>query len=741
MPKCACFLAFLAVCIAAPSAPWQSASMGPATYWQDNACTELPLDAGAGVRWCVGSVAVSPTSGLQLHVTWTGYGLSGKMLEKGSDSESRGMYLVDNLGNRYDHIETRGAAREGGHLDQHNPVLEGLFVFPSPQPEAQVFTFHDRDQGLSISGITLSADARTDPLTSVSVLGHITRSDTIHLEFGWTGLGSEAKEQYMLTRAGDAFRAEGIRDGFSEIAIPRADIDLDTVDTFLALLMDSPLLPREYVPSITRTDDYPAITIELGSGSEKVTFFTRSQGIRHVPWGAEATGTTYVIPDGTPARALEILDPFLGRDLATRARGHLEPRIGRDRATELWTKLEKELGAGEAYKIVYGLKSELGGERDDELLKSLDEYVERRARLRVRPSSSEVLSSGSGDTELVAAARGGDLETVRALLARGIDPNETSPLDGDTPLLAAAPKGQSEVIRALISAGADANLRSSGGDTALGRALAGNHVETASLLLEAGAEPDVKGRDGATALMLASRLGHAKLVERLLQAGANPNARNLRGDGPLGIAAAQNLPGIVRLLLQEGANPNATDNQGTSALMRTSDPGVARSLSRAGARVDATDWAGFTPLMLLASGETVPPGFNGNERRRGRPWDPTGTIQVLLDRGARVDARDAGRRTALILANIDSRKSDVRPDVLRLLLDFGADLDARDGDGWNALLYAVSHGDVESVRVLLEGGADVNVRTNPGSASALDIAVKNSQGEVVKLLLRAGARR
>ena len=78
------------------------------------------------------------------------------MLDKGSDTGNKKMFLVDNLGNRYDHIETRGAAADGGRLSADNPVLRGVFVFPAPRLGASSFTFHDNDQNIIITGITSS---------------------------------------------------------------------------------------------------------------------------------------------------------------------------------------------------------------------------------------------------------------------------------------------------------------------------------------------------------------------------------------------------------------------------------------------------------------------------------------------------------------------------------------------------------------------------------------------------------
>lgn len=70
------------------------------------------------------------------------------------------MYLIDNLGNRYDHIATNGAANLGSNVFQGPPTpVTGTFVFSAPLPGAAVFSFYDDDQQVVISDIRLIAPA------------------------------------------------------------------------------------------------------------------------------------------------------------------------------------------------------------------------------------------------------------------------------------------------------------------------------------------------------------------------------------------------------------------------------------------------------------------------------------------------------------------------------------------------------------------------------------------------------
>ena len=179
------------------------------------------------------------------------------------------------------------------------------------------------------------------------------------------------------------------------------------------------------------------------------------------------------------------------------------------------------------------------------------------------------------------------LELVRALLARGADPNaraEKPPrrigfggrrdAEGATPFFLAAMAGDSDLMRVLIEHGADPRLPNARNMTPLmvaagvGRRLAESSVTPARALAATQAVWDLGGVDvnaasdtGDTALHGAGNIGSAALVQFLVDRGAAVHVENRRGRTPLSQAAGTPAEALLRELAAEAG----TAEQGPSA--------------------------------------------------------------------------------------------------------------------------------------------------------------------------------
>lgn len=640
------------------SASAQEAGSGPVTYWQENRCRESPLGEGASLRWCVESVVVAVDGSLELHLSWTSSGLSGKRLFKGSDSDNHRMYLVDDLGKRSDHIDTRGAARDGGRLDGDHPVLRGAFVFPPPQKGATSFTFHDDDQRAFIPAITLAPESRTAPAASASVLARLMQSETLRIHARFRGASDETHERYLLRRTHGGFRLEsGPEEVDPELVIPSPIMEL-----FLRTLSESPLLERSYEPAPVVSQDYPATTLDLRTHTEEVIFFSRPQGDRYAPWRAESAGKVYVVPDDAPLRSLEILDPFLERDPQSRALRLLTPHVGEERAAELWERVDRPLGAEEALGVVRRLKDLLARDvEENEIWHALDEYVAKVSA----PEPSSIATAPAGPSrvsegELFEAARNGDAEAVRRLVSSGAAPDARG-RDGKTALMLAAETGRTGVVQVLLESGANLNGQTLRGNTALGLAARNHHLETVRLLLQAGADPKLKDAHGTTPLM---ETVDAAVARALIRGGAEVNAADDKGLTPM-----------MRLIAAESSVSTSRTRADTL-----------QSLLTAGANVRARDREGRTALIWAVKG--TPSSSSHPE-----------LVALLIEAGAELDARDREGGTPLVYAAV---RGDTKS--ARLLIDAGADVNARMGN-LSALDIALRYGRSEIVTLLVRAGA------------------------------------
>ncbi|KAM8723153.1 ankyrin repeat and SOCS box protein 16 isoform 1-T2 [Acanthopagrus schlegelii] len=111
----------------------------------------------------------------------------------------------------------------------------------------------------------------------------------------------------------------------------------------------------------------------------------------------------------------------------------------------------------------------------------------------------------------------------------------------------------------------------------------------------------------------------------------------------------------------------------------------------------------------------------------------TGCVEELLFRGAEVNA-DPGGNTALHDACVGGHAV-----CVRLLLSHGADPDLLAADGSAALHLCTSAQSLQCAELLLDGGAEVNVRTRESRITPLHVAARRGLEEHVELLLGHGA--
>ena len=95
-----------------------------------------------------------PDGRLRFDFTWTANLVPDAEVLIHSALGNKSMYLLDELGNRYDFLQVGGdAARDIRLIDQQS--ARGWFLFPAPFPGATTFIFKDDDNGIQTLPIIL----------------------------------------------------------------------------------------------------------------------------------------------------------------------------------------------------------------------------------------------------------------------------------------------------------------------------------------------------------------------------------------------------------------------------------------------------------------------------------------------------------------------------------------------------------------------------------------------------------
>ena len=319
--------------------------------------------------------------------------------------------------------------------------------------------------------------------------------------------------------------------------------------------------------------------------------------------------------------------------------------------------------------------------------------------------------------------------------------------------------GDQAALRRLVQQKADVNAAQVDGATALHWAVYRDDVAAARLLLNAGASVDVQNREGITPLYMAAAYGHPAMIEMFLKAGANATQLGPHGETLIMLSAHSGNPDAIRLLLEAGADVNAKEPlRGTTALMWAAEqkhPAAVKALLAAGADFAAKSGAAGLPRNYMSQRVNVANVETAMNRWReavknNRTYEQQlafeeangKKVQRLTPDFAKEDlatiAKFAVQAAAQFGAGIDQILEFITPQLEsngRNVEEFNkvfreqqaeaqaaagdtdvivAGLVGKGGGGLTAMTFAAREGDLESTKLLVAAGADINQATEYG---------------------------
>ena len=434
-----------------------------------------------------------------------------------------------------------------------------------------------------------------------------------------------------LIAAGANVRAAN-REGVTPLSMACLDGDLPIIDRLLRAGAD----PKEHGPNgetplmfAARNGRVDVIRRLVAAGAD-VNAREALRGTTALMWAAEQRH-----PEAVKALLAARADPGIASGPAGLPRNYMAPAVNVRAVEEARQRRARAAAAGRTYdeQVAFERRNAAGGGAapGGRLIDPADDDTLVQAGLVGR--------GGGGLTALVFAAREGDVESAKALLDGGAKVNQTTEY-GWTPLLTAINNRNYALAQLLVDRGADVNMPNKGGWTPLyiatdNRNIEGgdypvpkpdlDHLEIIRSLLKHGADPNAHIRentltrtiftmqwffeDGATAFVRAAQSSDTELMKLLLEYKADPFLATANGDTALTAAGGigwvegvtyerspQANVDAIRLLLDLGLDPNGANNEGR------------------------------TPLMGAAL--------------KGR----NAAIQLLVDRGAKLDTYDRGSR-------------------------------------------------------------------------------------------------
>ncbi|KAM4692049.1 protein phosphatase 1 regulatory inhibitor subunit 16B [Rhinophrynus dorsalis] len=214
-----------------------------------------------------------------------------------------------------------------------------------------------------------------------------------------------------------------------------------------------------------------------------------------------------------------------------------------------------------------------------------------------------------------------------------------------------------------------------------------NDPEEVLSLLQNNVDPNLSNEDGLTALHQCCIDNYEDLLKLLLSHGANVNVTDNEQWTPLHAAATCGHSNLVRILIQHGADLLAVNADGNMVYDLCEDETTLDVIET------CMTYKGITQEMV-------------NEARQAPEHHMLNDIRALVAAGQDLNRTDSQGATLLHIA-----ASRGYAEVAEVLLENGARVDARDADSWEPLHAAAFWGQIFVAEVLVSHGASLSSKT------------------------------
>ncbi|QQR49310.1 ankyrin repeat domain-containing protein [bacterium] len=365
--------------------------------------------------------------------------------------------------------------------------------------------------------------------------------------------------------------------------------------------------------------------------------------------------------------------------------------------------------------------------------------------------------SATWHTPFSIAVEQGKTECMRELIGAGVDVNTTEDFDGatalhnaasfdylstrtsvllelganihavdndnNTPLHIAACNGQVDVLKELLSHGADANARNNQGKTALHLAARNDKFLCLQALLEHDTNLGINAKDAKeeTPLHTTAKHGSLQCLKKLINLnGIVIDVLNDNNNTPLYFAAYKGYAECVKILVEHGANATIRNNDNESAITIAATCNQTASLE---------ELIIFNPEQCrqeLATIDLNLPGYQGNTLMHIVVQNEhTRCLNMLLDLNANFMFKNAAGLNSIECAvqnfstcSLETFINWCGYDRCKQLIS-SMDINYKNPENGIVLLHqAAYHGNIQTLSLLIELGADINTRDINGNTSA-----------------------